>query len=90
MITKPRKIRLEYRFARELDADEVELLAAAICWRKGSSIVRDESGAAHGCIAHCDDFGEFRKQLRQRGVRIGWRVVNDRVGADDKVLEDGK
>lgn len=79
MVTKSRKIRNEFRFARPLDESEAALLTKTICWRSGSSVIRDESGNAIGCVAHPDDVDTFRRELREHGIRIGTRVSGELV-----------
>jgi hypothetical protein len=68
MIAKSRKLRNEYRFARPLVGSESELLAKLILWRKGSRLIRDESGNVIGAIAHPDDFETFAAELRGCGA----------------------
>lgn len=59
-------VRLTYDFRRPLEGAEAELLTLLIGWRRGSSIIADKSGRAVGCVAHPDDWAEFKKELRKR------------------------
>jgi hypothetical protein len=59
-------VRLTYDFRRPLEGDEAELLTSLIGWRRGSSVRTDESGQVVGCVAHPDDWAEFKKELRKR------------------------
>jgi len=63
-------VRLTYDFpARPLEGREAELLTSLIGWRRGSSVRTDESGQVVGCVAHPDDWAEFKKELRKRNIR---------------------
>jgi hypothetical protein len=58
-------VRLTYDFRRPLEGDEAELLTSLIGWRRGSSVRTDESGQVVGCVAHPDDWAEFKNKLRK-------------------------
>jgi hypothetical protein len=61
-------VRLTYDFRRPLEGDEAELLTSLIGWRRGSSVRTDETGQVVGCVAHPDDWAEFKKELRKRKI----------------------
>ena len=79
MIRKPSAIRNTYTFARPLESTEVDLLTAAIAWRRQSSVIRDGDGNVVGAICHPDDAAEFRKQMRARGTKIGIRTSRELI-----------
>jgi hypothetical protein len=69
-------IRKEYKFGRQLNDVEVELLRELIDWRPGSRVITDPAGAVVGCVAHPDDLDEFESRLRQ-SKRSGKKFAED-------------
>jgi hypothetical protein len=70
-------IRKEYKFGRQLNDVEVDLLKELITWRPGSSVMTDPSGAVVGCVAHPDDLDEFESRLR-KSKRSGKKFTEDK------------